>query len=120
MLTLFEPSAIVLDFVAPSLVSLEGNSTPPLFRQQMLPWMMQSQLFPKIGILMASVFQAFERGHDAERYPEPLAIKVKVLGMINRVIGSGVYDIEDVVRSIINLVVIEVCSNKLLFDLNLT
>ncbi|KAA8632558.1 hypothetical protein SMACR_06679 [Sordaria macrospora] len=96
-----------LDFVAPNLVSIEGNYMPPLFRAQMLPWMMQSQLFPKIGILMASVFQAFERGYDAESHPEPLAIKGKVLGMINRTIGSGVYELEDVVRSIINLAVIE-------------
>ncbi|KAK3954243.1 hypothetical protein QBC32DRAFT_208326 [Pseudoneurospora amorphoporcata] len=96
-----------LDFVAPNLVSIEGNYTPPLFRSQMLPWMMQSQLFPKIGILMASVFQAFERGYDAETSPEPLAIKDEVLGMINRTIGSGVYELEDVVRSIINLAVIE-------------
>lgn len=104
---------IVLDFVAPNLVSIEGNSTPTLFRQQMLPWMMQSQLFPNIGLLMASVFQAFERGYDAESHPEPLGIKVKVLGMINRAIGSGVYELEDVVRSIINLAVIEVCETEL-------
>lgn len=104
----------VYHFVAPNLVSIEGSYYPTLFRAQMLPWMMQSQLFPKIGILMASVFQAFERGYDAETCPEPLAIKGKVLGMINRTIGSGVYDLNDVVRSIINLVVIEVSLSSFL------
>ena len=75
---------------------------------------MQSQLFPKIGLLMASVYQTYERGYDAENHPEPLAIKGKVLGMINETIRSGVFESNDMVRAIINLVVIEVSSNQIL------
>lgn len=77
----------------------------------MLPWMLQSHLFPNIAILMASVVQVLEKGDEAPEFSsEPLAIKVKVLGMINRVLGSGQYDLSDVLRSVINLVIIEVSS----------
>jgi len=60
---------------------------------------------------MASVVQVLEKGEEApESSSEPLAMKVKVLGMINRVLGSGQYDLSDVLRSVINLVIIEVSS----------
>lgn len=80
-----------------------------VFRMIMLPWMLQSHLFPNIAILMASVVQVLERGQESpETSSEPLAIKTKVLGMINRVLTRGGYDLSDVLRSIINLVMIEV------------
>ncbi|KAK3331579.1 hypothetical protein B0T19DRAFT_83292 [Cercophora scortea] len=95
-----------LDFVAPNLVSIDGAYLPVMFRKEMLPWMLQSQLFPNIALLMASVFQAQERGGDAIHSFEPLAIKGRVLSMINRVLG-GSYDLCDVLRSIMNLVIVE-------------
>ncbi|KAK3681813.1 hypothetical protein B0T22DRAFT_523144 [Podospora appendiculata] len=95
-----------LDFVAPNLVSIDGAHMPVRFLKEMLPWMLQSQLFPNIALLMASVFQAQERGRDAIHSSEPLAIKVRVLSMINQVLG-GSYDLYDVLRSIMNLVIVE-------------
>ena len=111
MYLLTVPSYKVLQFVAPNLVSIDGESMPFIFRSIMLPWMLQSHLFPNIAILMASVVQVLEKGEEApESSSEPLAMKVKVLGMINRVLGSGQYDLSDVLRSVINLVIIEVSS----------
>ncbi|KAM7219087.1 hypothetical protein V8F06_005525 [Rhypophila decipiens] len=97
-----------LQFVAPNLVSIDGESMPTVFRVIMLPWMLQSHLFPNIAILMASVVQVLEKGQEApESSSEPLAIKSKVLTMINRVLTKGDYDLSDVLRSIINLVMTE-------------
>ncbi|KAM7200893.1 hypothetical protein V8F20_005135 [Naviculisporaceae sp. PSN 640] len=97
-----------LQFVAPNLVSLDGESMPTVFRVIMLPWMLQSHIFPNIAILMASVVQVLEKGQEPpDSSSEPLAIKTKVLGMINRVLTKGTYELSDVLRSIINLVMIE-------------
>ncbi|KAK0631145.1 hypothetical protein B0T17DRAFT_599198 [Bombardia bombarda] len=96
-----------LDYVAPNLVSIEGDYTPVLFRRDMLPWMLQSQLFPNIAILMASVVQILDRGGEADHSSEPLAIKVRVLSMINHALGRRDYDLSDVLRCIVNLVIIE-------------
>ncbi|KAK3358174.1 hypothetical protein B0T25DRAFT_177479 [Lasiosphaeria hispida] len=46
-----------LNYVGPHLVSIDGdsNNLPTIFRQMMLPWMLQSPIFPSITVLMASV-----------------------------------------------------------------
>lgn len=99
---------LVLRYVTPSWVSIDGrDEMPVVFRTVMLPWMLQSPLFPNIAVLIASVAQAVEIGSESRYKTEPLAMKVKVLGMINKVLGTD-HDMTDILRSIIHLVVIEV------------
>ncbi|KAK0712103.1 hypothetical protein B0H67DRAFT_587025 [Lasiosphaeris hirsuta] len=97
-----------LNYVGPHLVSIDGDSDnlPPVFRQIMLPWMLQSPIFPNIAVLMASVTESLELGKRPSNATEPLAIKAKVLALINRVLGSD-HDPTDVLRSVIHLVIIE-------------
>lgn len=73
----------------------------------MLPWMLQSPLFPNIAVLMASAAQALELDGKAQYKAEPLAIKAKVLAMINKVLGTD-HDTTDILRSVIHLVILEV------------
>ncbi|KAK3323051.1 hypothetical protein B0H66DRAFT_219062 [Apodospora peruviana] len=95
-----------LRFVAPNMVSIDGEHLPVMMRTVMMPWMLQSPIFPNIAILMASVVQVLEKGREAGSSSEPLEIKIKVLALMNRVLG-GEYDLSDVLRCVINLVIIE-------------
>src|SRR5689334_2451111 len=71
----------------------------------MLPWMLQSPLFPNIAILMASATQALELRqpkHTSETY----LLRSRVLRLLNKAI-SGSHDRSDIWRCIIHIVVIE-------------
>lgn len=94
--------------MAPSIVSIDGGGLPPAFRAVMLPWMLQSPLFPHIAVLMSSVTQALDLGRQPNEAVEPLVLKSRVLTMINKALSTG-HDLSDLLRCAINLVVIEVC-----------
>ncbi|KAK1756463.1 hypothetical protein QBC47DRAFT_380000 [Echria macrotheca] len=95
---------IFLEYVCPNMVSLDGKDPPLIFRTIMLPWMLQSPLFPSIAILMASAADTLELGGASQA--EPFAIKARVLGMINKAIGAD-HDRTDILRCVIHLVIIE-------------
>jgi hypothetical protein len=73
----------------------------------MLPWMMQSPLFPHIAVFMSSVTQALELGQQPNEALEPLRLKSNVLTMINKALRAG-HDLSDLLRSAENLIIIEV------------
>ena len=74
----------------------------------MLPWMLQSPLFPHIAVLMSSVTQALELGRQPNETLEPLILKSEVLTMVNKALSNG-HDLSDLLRCAVNLIVIEVC-----------
>lgn len=95
-------------FVAPNLVSIDGQSQPMVFLKEVLPWMLQSPLFPRIGMLMASTTQSLERGVELAKDSESLAIKSLVLSGINDLLRGDFGKVSvEVIRSVINLVVME-------------
>ncbi|KXH42142.1 hypothetical protein CSIM01_12374 [Colletotrichum simmondsii] len=95
-------------FVAPNMVSIDGQSQPPVFLKEVLPWMLQSPLFPNIGILMSSMTQSLERGTEVAKSPESLALKSWVLSMIADYMRRPFDAIAvEMVRCIVNLVVME-------------
>ncbi|KAK1725434.1 uncharacterized protein BDZ83DRAFT_719155 [Colletotrichum acutatum] len=95
-------------FVAPNMVSIDGRSQPPVFLKEVLPWMLQSPLFPNIGILMSSMTQSLERGTEVAKSPESLALKSWVLSMIADYMRRPFDAIAvEMVRCIVNLVVME-------------
>jgi hypothetical protein len=97
-------------FVAPNLVSIDGQSQPMVFLREVLPWMLQSPLFPRIGMLMASTTQSLEKGVELAKDSESLAIKSGVLSGINEILQGDFNKVSvEVIRSVINLVVMEVC-----------
>ncbi|GJD04956.1 hypothetical protein ColKHC_13781 [Colletotrichum higginsianum] len=90
------------------MVSIDGQSQPPVFLAEVLPWMLQSPLFPNIGILMSSTTQALERGSEISKNPESLALKARVLSIIAEYMQRPFDAIAiEMVRSIVNLVVME-------------
>ncbi|KAK2040191.1 hypothetical protein LZ31DRAFT_568854 [Colletotrichum somersetense] len=94
--------------VAPNLVSIDGQSQPPVFLTEVLPWMLQSPLFPNIGILMASTAQSLEQGVEISKNPESLALKSRALSIVADYMERPFDAIAvEMVRSIVNLVVME-------------
>lgn len=80
-----------------------------MFLKEVLPWMLQSPLFPNIGILMSSMTQSLERGTEVAKSPESLALKSWVLSMIADYMRRPFDAIAvEMVRCIVNLVVMEV------------
>ncbi len=105
--------ALDLRFVVPNLVSIDGESQPPVFLREVLPWQLQSPIFPSIGLLMASASQALDRGLDWEQHPESLAMKARALSYINRFLGRADKATfrsiaSEAIKCVINLVVMEV------------
>ncbi|KAH6691052.1 hypothetical protein EV126DRAFT_96574 [Verticillium dahliae] len=97
-----------VQIVAPNLVSIDGQSQPKLFLTEVLPWMLQSPLFPSIGMLMASTTQSLEKGVEVTRNSESLAIKARVLTGINEMLKGDFGSVaQEVIRSVINLCVME-------------
>ena len=97
-------------FVIPNLVSVDGRGAlPTLFKEHMLPWMIQSPLMPNIAILMASYTQAHEHGLGIQRSREILSIKAHVLSLINTFIRQD-FDLVggEALRAVIHLVILEV------------
>ncbi|KAK4444389.1 hypothetical protein QBC34DRAFT_309089 [Podospora aff. communis PSN243] len=95
-----------IGYVSPNLVSIDGRDPPVVFRTLMLPWMLQSPLFPKIALLMASLAQIREMRHRPGNPTEPLLLKSKVLKMMNEAV-AGTHDRSDIWRCVIHLVVVE-------------
>ncbi|KAK0622389.1 hypothetical protein B0T14DRAFT_148198 [Immersiella caudata] len=95
-----------IGYVSPNLVSIDGRDPPVVFRTLMLPWMLQSPLFPKIALLMASLAQIREMRHRPRNSTEPLLLKSKVLKMMNEAV-AGTHDRSDIWRCVIHLVVVE-------------
>ncbi|KAF9876967.1 hypothetical protein CkaCkLH20_05813 [Colletotrichum karsti] len=94
--------------VAPNMVSIDGESQPPVFLAEVLPWMLQSPLFPNIGILMSSMTQSLEQGLEVTKNPESLAIKARVLSIIAEYMARPFDAIAvEMVRTVVNLVVME-------------
>ncbi len=83
---------------------------PALFLKEMLPWMLQSPLFPHIALLMASTAQSLESGVDLDNNPEALGLRARVLSFTNQFLQRD-FDLiaGEALRSIINLAIAEVC-----------
>ncbi|TDZ34488.1 hypothetical protein C8035_v010631 [Colletotrichum spinosum] len=94
--------------VAPNMVSIDGQSQPPVFLAEVLPWMLQSPLFPNIGLLMSSMTQSLEDGKEVIKNPESLSLKSHVLSVIADYMTRPFDTIAvEMVRCIVNLVVME-------------
>ncbi|ORY62599.1 uncharacterized protein BCR38DRAFT_346452 [Pseudomassariella vexata] len=97
-----------LRFVAPNLVSIDGESQPIVFQKEVLSWQLQSPLMPNIGILMASTIQSLDRGIELDKNPESLAQKAKVLVFINQFLSGATkqgFDLiaPEAIKCVINL-----------------
>ncbi|KXJ90746.1 hypothetical protein Micbo1qcDRAFT_226756 [Microdochium bolleyi] len=94
--------------VVPNLVSIDGESQPTFWKNNVLHWQLQSPLMPNIGILMAATTCGLER--DSTR--ETLSIKSTVLGYINSYLASSTPETfravaVELIKCILSMVVME-------------
>ncbi|KAH8904903.1 hypothetical protein BR93DRAFT_865550, partial [Coniochaeta sp. PMI_546] len=103
-----------LRFVVPNLVSIDGESQPHVFLANVLPWQLQSPVFPNVGLLMASVTQSLDQGLELDQNPETLAMKARALSCVNQYLDmtrnwkrqfSEV--MSEAIKVVVNLVVME-------------
>lgn len=95
--------------VVPNLVSIDGESEPTFWKNNVLTWQLQSPLMPNIGILMAATTSGLEHGSMRES----LSIKSTVLGYINSYLASSTPETfqsvaVELVKCIMSMVVMEV------------
>jgi len=97
-----------LRFIAPNMVSIDGQSQPKLFRDYILPWMLQSPIFPAIGLLMSATTQSLTIDGDRTMNPEIISLRARVFMLINKFMSGQTEDIgNELIGAIINLVVLE-------------
>jgi hypothetical protein len=99
--------------VVPNLVSIDGESQPDVFLREVLPWQLQSPVFPNIGLLMASVTQSLDRGVELEQNPETFAMRARALSCLNQYLDVARRRtfhrfVPEAIKCVINLVVMEV------------
>ncbi|KAH7029155.1 uncharacterized protein B0I36DRAFT_290568 [Microdochium trichocladiopsis] len=71
--------------VIPNLVSIDGETEPVVWKNNVLPWQLQSPLMPQIALLMAATTRGLERGTMKDTF----AIKAKVLNCINAYLATS-------------------------------
>ncbi|OIW22573.1 hypothetical protein CONLIGDRAFT_556809, partial [Coniochaeta ligniaria NRRL 30616] len=103
-----------LRFVVPNLVSIDGESQPQVFLANVLPWQLQSPVFPNVGLLMASVTQSLDHGVELDQNPETFAMKARALSCVNQYLDrtrnrerqfSEI--MSEAIKVVVNLVVME-------------
>ena len=93
------------------MVSIDGNTTPEPYKQAILPWMLQSPVFPTIGLLMASSIRSMISGDVATAQDKAL-VQARVFSLMHKYIQSttSVEWAEELLGCSINLILFEVCS----------
>lgn len=95
--------------MAPNLVSIDGEHSPRLFVEEMVPWMMQSPIMPKIALLSSATTQSLLRGPDLGLDAELMSLKSAVLTRVNEFLRDDFTRVaSEVLRSVIHLVIMEV------------
>lgn len=95
------------------MASLDGQGTPSVIQNRILPWMMQSPLMPQIAIFTASGYRALIRGQDVMKYSETIAIKGMILSSINSYLKQDFNKIcEEATHSVLHLALLEVRNIK--------
>ena len=106
-----------LQFVVPNIVSIDGETPPKNYLQSVVPWQLQSPIYPTIGLMMASTVQSMVLGGDpVHTNNETSALKARAFSLLSKHIQttSGPLGewIEELMGCILNLIVFEVCSYR--------
>lgn len=98
----------------PNLVSIDGESQPQVFLANVLPWQLQSSVFPNVGLLMASVTQSLDQGVELDQNPETFAMKARALSCVNQYLDMTMNlkchlseVMAEAIKVVVNLVVME-------------
>lgn len=95
-------------------MSIDGESQPQVFLANVLPWQLQSPVFPNVGLLMASVTQSLDQGVELDQNPETFAMKARALSCVNQYLDMTMNlkrhlseVMAEAIKVVVNLVVME-------------
>jgi hypothetical protein len=90
------------------MASLDGQNTPSIHRDAVLPLLMQSPLLPKIGILEAARFRQLFYKPDVAETRRVIALKGEILMHVNSYVEEFDKAYREAIQSVIHLVLLEV------------
>ena len=97
----------------PNIVSIDGERPPTNFMRSVVPWMLQSPIYPTVGLMISSTIQAMVLGGDPDAVNrETIALKARAFSQVATFIettnsGPGAWS-EEVMGCVLNLIVFEV------------
>jgi hypothetical protein len=96
-------------------LSHENHNTPIAFKDEVLPWIMQSPLMPHIAIFTASGYRAHTSGCEMANHTQTMAMKGMLLHRINGFLEEDFDKIhEQVIQSTLHLILMEVRRSRAL------
>ena len=102
-----------LRFVVPNIVSIDGENPPRSYMRSIVPWKLQSPIYPTIGLMISSTIQSSLLGADpVTANHEATALKARVFYLMSQYIqttsGTPGAWAEELMGCIINLIMFEV------------
>jgi len=92
------------------MISINGETAPRSYLQSVVPWMLQSPVYPTIGLLISSAVQAGIVGFNAKTIQEVATLKARVFFLMQKYIESRSPTewAEELMGCTLNLLVFEV------------
>jgi hypothetical protein len=95
--------------LSPYIGAIDGLGQSALIKDCWLPWMASSPLMAYTAILSSSLYQAEARGLDVSKFPEAIAIRVKIILMVNEYLKTNAKAVSDeAISAVMHLLVNEV------------
>ena len=92
----------------------DGQNTPTIFQEQVLPWIMQSPLMPQIAIFTALAYRTHTSGCELENATQTIALKGEIYSNINHLLEQDFEKIHlQAIQSVLQLVLLEVSTRQL-------
>lgn len=94
--------------LTPRMASLDGQNTPSVLQNAILPLMMQSSLIPKIAVFEAAGFQEIFRAPDIAETRRMIALKGEILANVNTILKDFNKTYREAMHCVLHLVCLEV------------
>lgn len=99
-----------LRFIIPNMYSIDGESPPRNYLQSVVPWMLQSPIYPTIGLLISSAIQSMISGGGVTPSYETAAFRARAYSLMHEYIRSTSMNewAKELMGCVLNLIAFEV------------
>ncbi|KAH6666314.1 hypothetical protein B0J14DRAFT_200813 [Halenospora varia] len=95
-------------YVAPMFSSIDGRTTPDIFRNEWSPWVLQSPLMPEISILLSLSIKCQLQGLETPKCPNALVMRGSIYSLLGKFLSQDVENrIEQTVHAVLHLMGLE-------------
>ena len=99
-----------IKFIIPNMLSIDRENPPQSFLQSVVPWMLQSPVYPTIALLISSAVQSMVTDTGRDTRQEVLVMRGRVFSLIREYMDKYPTKwAEELMGCIINLIMFEVC-----------